>query len=79
MSNTTRIPGGAPTKFRVVGFSSRLFEKARIEAPDNSVSINAWRCRYCGALFVGSVQDRAGFAHDCAIPDDLDVVIRDTP
>lgn len=77
MDETIRIPGGAPTKCRVTGFVRGWFERAKIEAGDGSVSISAWRCVYCGSLFVGSPKERAGFAHDCEIPGDLEIVIRD--
>jgi hypothetical protein len=68
--------GQGARKCRIVAFSRAVFERVDLE-PKGSVPLKAWRCRFCGQLFVGSAQDRSGFAHDCEIPGDPEVEVRD--
>lgn len=51
-------------KCRVVGFDEQFFARIAI------AGTTGWRCTFCGRLFAGAAENRAGFAHDCAIPAD---------
>jgi len=64
------LKGAAPTNCRIVGFDPATFERIEI------LKATAWRCRHCELVFLGSAEDRAGFAHDCRIPGDLLIAIR---